>query len=196
MEHIAGRKSDLLPVLVGLWPGCPLSPVLFRRTKSRGASRGQRGSSWELQDFISACADDVQLAPSGPDMKKVLTFSRFWAAKCEAAGMRIGTSRFKAMVLDQNRPQVEESNCPGLVQGMREGWCVRLTDGSVLSVCCGQDGGEPEGGARLRSSTVVTEQLQQPNTDNSNALQLDSQYNKVVWDIYLYLNKTIILKND
>ncbi|KAK3566209.1 hypothetical protein QTP86_029183 [Hemibagrus guttatus] len=82
-------------------------------------------------------ADDVVLlAPSSLDLQHAL--GRF-AAECEAAGMRISTSKSEAMVLDWKKvactlqvggeflPQVEEFK----YLGVREGWIVRLTDGSV-----------------------------------------------------------------
>ncbi|KAI3371227.1 hypothetical protein L3Q82_023540 [Scortum barcoo] len=59
-------------------------------------SQGPEGVQvWEPQDFISAfCGDDVVLmASSGQDLQHVL--ERF-AAECEAAGMRISTSKSEA----------------------------------------------------------------------------------------------------
>ncbi|KAI3352069.1 hypothetical protein L3Q82_020884 [Scortum barcoo] len=81
---------------------------------------------WEPQDFISAfCMDDVVLlASSSQDLQHVL--ERF-AAECEAAGMRISTSKSEAMVLDRKRvacplrvggevlPQVEEFKYLGVL---------------------------------------------------------------------------------
>ncbi|KAI3351087.1 hypothetical protein L3Q82_005653 [Scortum barcoo] len=71
-------------------------------------------------------ADDVVLlASSGQDLQHIL--GRF-AAECEAAGMRISTSKYKAMVLDRKRvlralsgwvekvlPQVEEFKYLGVL---------------------------------------------------------------------------------
>ncbi|KAI3356723.1 hypothetical protein L3Q82_003402 [Scortum barcoo] len=87
-------------------------------------------------------ADDVVLmASSGQDLQHVL--ERF-AAECEAAGMRISTSKSEAMVLDRKRvacplqvggevlPQVEEFKYLGvLFTKVRERSSVRLTGGLV-----------------------------------------------------------------
>ncbi|KAI3352809.1 hypothetical protein L3Q82_019382, partial [Scortum barcoo] len=54
---IAGSKSDLFPVHVGLRQGCPLSPVLFIIFMDRISRRSQGPEGvqvWEPQDFISA----------------------------------------------------------------------------------------------------------------------------------------------
>ena len=42
LVHIAGSKSDLFPVHVGLQQGCPLSPVLFIIFMERISRRSQR----------------------------------------------------------------------------------------------------------------------------------------------------------
>ncbi|KAI3365359.1 hypothetical protein L3Q82_010444 [Scortum barcoo] len=77
LVRIAGSKSDLFPVHVGLRQGCPLSPVLFIIFMDRISRRSQ--------------------GPEGvQDLQHVL--ERF-AAECEAAGMRISTSKSEAMVL-------------------------------------------------------------------------------------------------
>ena len=81
----------------------------------------------------------VLLAPSGQDLQHVL----WWvAANCEAAEMRISTSKSEAMVLDGKKvacslrvggeflPQVEEF-IVGSCSRVREGWSVRSTGGSV-----------------------------------------------------------------
>ncbi|KAI3359391.1 hypothetical protein L3Q82_002893 [Scortum barcoo] len=80
--------------------------------------------------------DVVLLASSSQDLQHVL--ERF-AAECEAAGMRISTSKSEAMVLDRKRvvcplrvsgevlPQVEEFKYLGvLFTKVRERWSVRL----------------------------------------------------------------------
>ena len=91
-------------------------------------------------------ADDVVvLAPSHQDLKHAL--GRF-AAECEAAGMRISTSKSETMILSQKRvafplqvggeflPQVEEFKYLRVLftseeRMERKGWNGRLTDESV-----------------------------------------------------------------
>ncbi len=86
-------------------------------------------------------ADDVVLlAPSDQDLRHAL--GRF-AAECEAAGMRISTSKSKAMVPSRKRWlahfRLVERSCHkwtsssilGSCSRGREGWNGRLTDGSV-----------------------------------------------------------------
>ncbi|KAI3366821.1 hypothetical protein L3Q82_009237 [Scortum barcoo] len=101
---------------------------LYDRSRSLVRIAGRAGGSpvWEPQDFISLLfADDVVLmASSGQDLQHVL--ERF-AAECEAAGMRISTSKSEAMVLDRKRvacplqvggevlPQVEEFKYLGVL---------------------------------------------------------------------------------
>ena len=80
-------------------------------------------------------ADDVVLLPSsGGDLQ-------WFAAECEAAGMRISTSKSETVVLSLNRvgcllgssevlPQVEEFNSSSQV---KEEWSRRSTGGSVDS---------------------------------------------------------------
>nr|XP_054589525.1 RNA-directed DNA polymerase from mobile element jockey isoform X1 [Nothobranchius furzeri] len=128
LVRIAGSKSDLFPVRVGLRQGCPLSPVLFITFMDR-ISRRSRGV--ECVEFggrrISSLlfADDVVLlASSSSDLQLLL--GRF-AAECEAAGMRISTSKSETMVLDRKRvachlrvggevlPQVEEFKYLGIL---------------------------------------------------------------------------------
>uniref|UniRef100_A0A8C6LDH0 Reverse transcriptase domain-containing protein n=1 Tax=Nothobranchius furzeri TaxID=105023 RepID=A0A8C6LDH0_NOTFU len=128
LVRIAGSKSDLFPVRVGLRQGCPLSPVLFITFMDR-ISRHSRGV--ECVEFggrrISSLlfADDVVLlASSSSDLQLLL--GRF-AAECEAAGMRISTSKSETMVLDRKRvachlrvggevlPQVEEFKYLGVL---------------------------------------------------------------------------------
>ncbi len=131
---IAGSKSDLFPVYVGLRQGCPLSPVLFiifmdiifRR------SQGPEGV-WFGDHTISSLlfADDVVLlAPSDQELRHAL--GRF-AAECEAAGMRISTFKSKAMVLrlikvacplqvgGEFLPQVEEFKYIGVLFTSEQG---------------------------------------------------------------------------
>ncbi|KAI3356121.1 hypothetical protein L3Q82_017175 [Scortum barcoo] len=108
-----------------------------------GVARGRRESRFGNHRISSLLfADDVVLmASSGQDLQHVL--ERF-AAECEAAGMRISTSKSEAMVLDRKRvacplqvggevlPQVEEFKYLGVLftsEGKIES--VRLTGGLV-----------------------------------------------------------------
>ncbi|KAK3562387.1 hypothetical protein QTP86_033524 [Hemibagrus guttatus] len=125
---IASCKSDLFPVHVGFQQGCPLSPVLFIVFMDRISRRSQRLEGvWFGDHRISSLifADDVVLlAPSRLDLQHAL--GRF-AAECEAAGMRVSTSKLEAMVLDQKKvartlqvggevlPQVEEFKYLGVL---------------------------------------------------------------------------------
>ncbi|XDV13498.1 hypothetical protein PO909_001890 [Leuciscus waleckii] len=125
---IASSKSDLFPVHVGLRQGCPLSPVLFITFMDRISRRSQGPEGVRFGDHtISSLlfADDVVvLAPSDQDLQHAL--GRF-AAECEAAGMRISTSKSEAMVLSRKRvvcplqvggeflPQVEEFKYLGVL---------------------------------------------------------------------------------
>ncbi|KAI3357002.1 hypothetical protein L3Q82_003637 [Scortum barcoo] len=88
-------------------------------TRFLSVARGRRESGLGTTGFhLCFLQDDVVLmASSGQDLQHVL--ERF-AAECEAAGMRISTSKSEAMVLDRKRvacplqvggevlPQVEE----------------------------------------------------------------------------------------
>ncbi|KAI3362936.1 hypothetical protein L3Q82_011616, partial [Scortum barcoo] len=69
------------------------------------------------------------------DLQHVL--ERF-AAECEAAGMRISTSKSEAMVLDRKRVACplkwRSSSISGSCSRVRERWSVRLTGGLVQSV--------------------------------------------------------------
>ncbi|KAK3533936.1 hypothetical protein QTP70_034935, partial [Hemibagrus guttatus] len=101
---IASCKSDLFPVHVGPRQGCPLSPVLFIVFMDRISRRSQGLEGFRFGDHrISSLifADDVVLlASSGLDLQHAL--GRF-AAECEAAGMRVSTSKSEAMVLDRKK---------------------------------------------------------------------------------------------
>ncbi|KAK3560105.1 hypothetical protein QTP86_033893, partial [Hemibagrus guttatus] len=125
---IASCKSDLFPVHVGLRQDCPLSPVLFIVFMDRISRRSQGLEGVQFGDHrISSLifADDVVLlAPSSLDLHHAL--GRF-AAECEAAGMRVSTSKSEAMVLDRKKvactlqvggevlPQVEEFKYLGVL---------------------------------------------------------------------------------
>ncbi|TWW66772.1 hypothetical protein D4764_20G0008040 [Takifugu flavidus] len=99
LVRIAGCKSDSFPVRVGLHQGCPLSPVLFITFMDRISrrSRGVEGVEFGGRKILSLLfADDVVLlAPLSRDLQQML--GRF-ATECEAAGMRISTSKSKSMV--------------------------------------------------------------------------------------------------
>ncbi|KAK3524961.1 hypothetical protein QTP86_011742 [Hemibagrus guttatus] len=125
---IASCKSDLFPVHVGLRQSCPLSPVLFIVFMDRISRRSQGLEGvWFGDHRISSLifADDVvMLAPSGLDLQHALGH---FAAECEAAGMRVSTSKSEAMVLDRKKvactlqvggevlPQVEEFKYLGVL---------------------------------------------------------------------------------
>ena len=90
LVRIAGSKSDLFPVHVGFWQDLPFV------TGSVHYFYGQKGlcfgSCWISSPFF---VDDVV-----QDLQDVL--ERF-AAECEAAGMRISTSKSKAIILNQKK---------------------------------------------------------------------------------------------
>ncbi len=128
LVRIAGSKSDLFPVHVGLRQGCPLSPVLFIIFMDRISrrSQGPEGVGFGEHTISSLLfADDVVvLATSDQDLQHAL--GRF-AAECEAVGMRISASKSEAMVLSRKRvacplqvggellPQVEEFKYLGVL---------------------------------------------------------------------------------
>ena len=108
MVRITSSKSDSFPGRVGLRQGCPLSPILFiifmdRISRRSPVIEGFRFGDLRIGSLLFA-DDVVLLASSGPDLQ--LTLNQF-ATSCEAAGMRISTSKSEAMVL--NRKRVE---CP------------------------------------------------------------------------------------
>ncbi|KAK3535605.1 hypothetical protein QTP70_017246, partial [Hemibagrus guttatus] len=125
---IASCKSDLFPVHVGLRQGCPLSPVLFIVFMDRISmcSQGLEVARFGDYRFSSLIfADDVALlAPSSLDLQHALGH---FAAECEAAGMRVSTSKSEAMVLNRKKvactlqvggevlPQVEQFKYLGVL---------------------------------------------------------------------------------
>uniref|UniRef100_A0A674NTV4 Reverse transcriptase domain-containing protein n=1 Tax=Takifugu rubripes TaxID=31033 RepID=A0A674NTV4_TAKRU len=128
LVRIAGSKSNSFPVRVGLRQGCPLSPILFIIFMDRisRCSHGVEGIRFgDLRIASLLFADDVVLlASSARDLQ--LSLDRF-AAACEAAGMRISTSKSEAMVLNRKKvecllrvkeeilPQVEEFKYLGVL---------------------------------------------------------------------------------
>ncbi|KAK3558549.1 hypothetical protein QTP86_019017 [Hemibagrus guttatus] len=128
LVRIASCKSDLFPVHVGLRQGCPLSLVLFIVFMDRISRRSQGLEGVRFEDHrISSLifADDVVLlASSSLDLQHALGC---FAAECEAAGMRVSTSKSEAMVLDRKKvactlqvggevlPQVEEFKYLGVL---------------------------------------------------------------------------------
>uniref|UniRef100_A0A8C6L319 Reverse transcriptase domain-containing protein n=1 Tax=Nothobranchius furzeri TaxID=105023 RepID=A0A8C6L319_NOTFU len=138
LVRIAGSKSDLFPVRVGLHQGCPLSPVLFTpwlrleilsikvmnriSRRSRGVEFVEFGG--RRISYLLFADDVVLLASSSSDLQLLLGRS---AAECEAAGIRISTSKSETMVRDRERvacqllvgrevlPQVEEFKYLGVL---------------------------------------------------------------------------------
>ncbi|KAK3512120.1 hypothetical protein QTP70_031238 [Hemibagrus guttatus] len=111
-----------------LWEGCPLSPVLFivfmdRISRRSQGLEGVRFGDHRISSLIFA-DDVVLLASSGLDLQHALGH---FAAECEAAGMRVSTSKSEAMVLDRKKvactlqvggevlPQVEEFKYLGVL---------------------------------------------------------------------------------
>ncbi|KAK3526552.1 hypothetical protein QTP70_030692 [Hemibagrus guttatus] len=128
LVRIASCKSDLFPVHVGLRQGCPLSPVLFivfmdRISRRSQGLEGVRFGDHSISSLIFA-DDVVLLAPLSLDLQHALGH---FAAECEAAGMRVSTSKSEAMVLDRKKvactlqvggevhPQLEEFKYLGVL---------------------------------------------------------------------------------
>ncbi|KAK3557454.1 hypothetical protein QTP70_027739, partial [Hemibagrus guttatus] len=146
LVRIASCKSDLFPVHVGLRQGCPLSPVLFIVFMDRISRHSQGLEGVQFGDHrISSLifADDVVLlAPSSLDLQHALGH---FAAECEAAQMRVSTSKSEAMVLNRKKvactlqvggevlPQVEEFKYLGVLF-MSEGRMDREIDRRIGAV--------------------------------------------------------------
>ncbi|XDV26977.1 hypothetical protein PO909_030586 [Leuciscus waleckii] len=134
-----GSKSHFFPVHFGLRQGCLLTLVLFIIFMDRISRRSQGPEGVRFGDHtISSLlfGDDFVLAPSYQDLQHALGW---FAAGCEAAGMRISTSKSEAMVLSRKRvacplqvggeflPQVEEFKYLGVLF-TSEGRLERETD--------------------------------------------------------------------
>ncbi|KAK3538287.1 hypothetical protein QTP70_034769 [Hemibagrus guttatus] len=125
LVRIASCKSDLFPVHVGLRQGCPILFIVFMDRISR-CSLGLEGVRFgDHRISLLIFADDVVLlAASSLDLQHALGH---FAAECEAAGMRVSTSKSEAMVLDRKKvactlqvggevlPQVEEFKYLGVL---------------------------------------------------------------------------------
>lgn len=75
MVQVAGSMSDLFPVHVGLWQGCPLSPVRFIIFMDRLSSRSQGPEGVEVGNhWISSLLSvgDVLLASSSQEPQQLL----------------------------------------------------------------------------------------------------------------------------
>uniref|UniRef100_A0A8C6P7M2 Reverse transcriptase domain-containing protein n=1 Tax=Nothobranchius furzeri TaxID=105023 RepID=A0A8C6P7M2_NOTFU len=140
LVRIAGSKSGSFPVRVGLRQGCPLSPILFitfmdRISRHSQGVEGIRFGGLRIRSLLFA--DDVVLLASS-ERDRQLSLERF-AAECEAAGMRISSSKSETMVLIRKRvecllrvrdevlPQVEEFKYLGVLF-MSEGKLEREID--------------------------------------------------------------------
>uniref|UniRef100_A0A3B3QX38 Reverse transcriptase domain-containing protein n=1 Tax=Paramormyrops kingsleyae TaxID=1676925 RepID=A0A3B3QX38_9TELE len=121
LVRIAGSKSELFLVRVGLRQGCPLSPILFitfmdRISRCSQGVEGVRFGDIRIRSLLFA--DDVALlASSDRDLR--LSLEQF-AAECEEAGMKISTSKSETMVLSWKRVecslQVGEEVLPQVVE--------------------------------------------------------------------------------
>ncbi|KAI3375173.1 hypothetical protein L3Q82_021083 [Scortum barcoo] len=134
-----------------------------------GVARGRRESRFGNHRISSLLfADDVVLlASSSQDLQHVL--ERFAAAECEAAGMRISTSKSEAMVLDRKRvacplqvggevlPQVEEFKYLGVLftsEGKMEREIDRADWCSVRSYAVGVPDRRGEEGAESKGEAL------------------------------------------
>ncbi|KAI3366397.1 hypothetical protein L3Q82_000552 [Scortum barcoo] len=143
-----GVRGPLLGLL-GLFGLCTTGAGAWFTSHCRQISRrsqgpeGVRFGNHRISSLLFA-DDVVLLASSSQDLQHVHVLERF-AAECEAAGMRISTSKSEAMVLDRKRvacmpsPGGVERSClkwrsssiSGSCSRVRERWSVRLTGGLV-----------------------------------------------------------------
>ncbi|TWW73385.1 R2 Retrovirus-related Pol polyprotein from type I retrotransposable element [Takifugu flavidus] len=149
LVRIAGSKSHSFPVGVGLRQGCPLS-LMDRISRCHGVE-GVRFGDLRIGSLLFA-DDVVLLASSARDLQRSL--DRF-AAACEAAGMKISTSKSEAMVLNRKKvecllrvkeeilPQVEEFKYLGVLF-MSEG---RMEQEINRRIHSGEERAEPKGEA-------------------------------------------------
>lgn len=100
--RINGCKSTRFPVGTGLRQGCVLSPLLFIVFMDRIMRRSRGPEGIAIGDvFVSSLqfADDLWMAASSAqDLQSSLDRV---AAECEAAGMRISTSKTETLVLSR-----------------------------------------------------------------------------------------------
>ena len=68
MVRIAGSKSDLFSVHVGLRQGCPLSPVLFMVVMDRISRRSQGVEGVQFGDHMDLISVVLSVALLGPHL--------------------------------------------------------------------------------------------------------------------------------
>ena len=99
-RRVCSTKSSIFSVGVGLRQGCPLSRILYLIFMDRISRRSRGEESVRVGDLRIASllfADDVVLlATSDCDLQHALGW---FAAECEAVGMRVSTSKSEVMVL-------------------------------------------------------------------------------------------------
>uniref|UniRef100_A0A669EEJ8 Reverse transcriptase domain-containing protein n=1 Tax=Oreochromis niloticus TaxID=8128 RepID=A0A669EEJ8_ORENI len=153
LVRIAGNKPDSFPVGDGLRQGCPLSLILFiifmdRISRHSQVAEGFHFGGLRISSLLFA-DDAVLLASSGDGLQ--LALERF-ACECEAAGMRISTSKSEAMVLRRKRVE-----CP-----LRVGdeFLPQVEEFKYLEVLFASDGRrEPEIDRRIGAAAAVIRTL-------------------------------------
>ena len=133
LVHIGISKSDPFPVRVALRQGGPLLTVMDRISRHSQAAEGVGFGGLRIPSLLFA--DGVILfASSNSDFQ--LSLRRF-AAKCQAAGIRISTSKSEArnrwiahsMSGVSRYPNRRSSSIAGSCSRVRRKWSRRLTDG-------------------------------------------------------------------